>query len=115
MGGASTRITQTLLILVMIVSLGMSTLVGKIANYDGAEYFSRHLHIAFSTIGLLLIWAAFMLARTFVALDSPARSSEVMFYLLNVMPLILVVGVMTVLNAPLTYNFQLTSNWKWVS
>ncbi|KAJ2825794.1 hypothetical protein GGI24_003068, partial [Coemansia furcata] len=38
---------------------------------------------------LLIMWTGYMASRTFVPLDSVARDSEVMFYLLNVFLLIL--------------------------
>ncbi|KAJ1723863.1 hypothetical protein LPJ53_001820 [Coemansia erecta] len=76
MGGSSTRLIQSMLALTLVLLFGMSVWVGQIAKNQGAEYFSRQLTIGFSSIGLLLLWAAFMFARTFVGLGNAARSSE---------------------------------------
>ncbi|KAJ2710017.1 hypothetical protein H4R19_003959 [Coemansia spiralis] len=42
---------------------------------------------------LMGVWSSFMLARTYLPLDSVARSSEVAFYLLNIAPL-LIIGIL---------------------
>ncbi|KAJ2378739.1 hypothetical protein IW150_000613 [Coemansia sp. RSA 2607] len=114
MSRIGTRLVQSMLALTLAVLFGMSVWIGKIAKKQGAQYLSRQLTIGFASVGLLLLWAAFMFARTFVELDNAARSSEIMFYLLNVVPLIFVVITAALLNAPLALNFQMTASWKWV-
>ncbi|KAJ2655346.1 hypothetical protein IWW48_005577 [Coemansia sp. RSA 1200] len=74
--------------------------------------YKKHCAILFGSFFLLALWASFMSARTFVSLDSVARDSEVMFYLLNVLPLALVGFVFVVLRAPLLFNFEMTGYWS---
>ncbi|KAI7820875.1 hypothetical protein BX661DRAFT_69146 [Kickxella alabastrina] len=114
MGGTSTRITQTLLILVMIVSLGCPRWLVRwptmmVQNTFHAIFILLSLLLGFCLFGRRLCWLELLWLWTV------QQEAVRLCFIANVMPLILVVGVMTVLNAPLTYNFQLTSNWKWVS
>ncbi|KAJ1735655.1 hypothetical protein LPJ72_001774 [Coemansia sp. Benny D160-2] len=74
--------------------------------------YKKHCAILYGSLFLLALWASFMSARTFVSLDSAARDSEVMFYLLNVLPLALVGLVFVVLRAPLLFNFEMTGYWS---
>ncbi|KAJ2693053.1 hypothetical protein GGH99_001361 [Coemansia sp. RSA 1285] len=74
--------------------------------------YKKHCAILYGSLFLLALWASFMSARTFVSLDNAARDSEVMFYLLNVLPLALVGLVFVVLRAPLLFNFEMTGYWS---
>ncbi|KAJ2552712.1 hypothetical protein EV175_003208 [Coemansia sp. RSA 1933] len=49
---------------------------------------------------MLCVWGAFSLAQTKLPLDTPANTSEVAWYLLNVLPLALVLVLWIVANAP---------------
>ncbi|KAJ2351546.1 hypothetical protein GGH92_001766 [Coemansia sp. RSA 2673] len=59
---------------------------------------------------LLTLWASFMASRTFLPLDSPARDSEVLFYLLNIAPLVIIGMIPTAIrrepNRPLINVFS---------
>ncbi|KAJ1646292.1 hypothetical protein LPJ64_002223 [Coemansia asiatica] len=113
MGGVSARLLQAALGLVLLQCVAIVIAVSGLARKESGRYLLRQVVTVLCCSGCVLLWAAFMLARTFVVLSNPARSSEVMYYLLGVAPLILAVTTMVVLSAPLSFNFQMTSNWKW--
>ncbi|KAJ2078567.1 hypothetical protein H4R24_004391 [Coemansia sp. RSA 988] len=55
---------------------------------------------------LLLIWGSYMLSRTFVELDNPARTSEAMYELLNHAPLIICGILGLVIGQPLEHVIE---------
>ncbi|KAJ2706643.1 hypothetical protein FB645_001393 [Coemansia sp. IMI 203386] len=115
MNGVSARLLQVALSLVLAQCVVAYLMVFSLMRRDGAKYLLRQLLTVVCCVSLVALWASFMLARTFVVLSNPARSSEVMFYLLSFLPLFLTVALMTVLSSPLAFNFEMTSNWKWNS
>ncbi|KAJ2559615.1 hypothetical protein EV175_000251 [Coemansia sp. RSA 1933] len=67
-----------------------------------------------STVGsmlLVLLWTLFMFARTFAGLDSVARTSDVVFWMLNYLPLIVQCLVAMSLGEPL-YERQSAISWR---
>ncbi|KAJ2807385.1 hypothetical protein H4R20_001313 [Coemansia guatemalensis] len=77
----------------------------------GASLYKRHYAVLFISLQLMAVWAVYFGSRGFVALDSPARNSQVAFYLLGYMPLMLMVAVFVASKAPLYFNFELASDW----
>ncbi|KAJ2847828.1 hypothetical protein IWW36_003650 [Coemansia brasiliensis] len=67
--------------------------------------------MAAEALGLVLpfalqtVWASFSLAQAKLPLDNVANRSEVAFYLLNVLPLGLVLVLWTLINAPRLFSF----------
>ncbi|KAJ2658541.1 hypothetical protein IW148_004664 [Coemansia sp. RSA 1199] len=58
---------------------------------------------------LLCVWASFALAQAKLPLQNVANTSEVVFYVLNLLPLALVLITWTVSNAPRRFTFDLPS------
>ncbi|KAJ2004680.1 hypothetical protein H4R26_002374 [Coemansia thaxteri] len=82
-------LTRTVAFAIMAASF---VFIVKTLLIDGKKVPGRRWLLAISVLPqniLLMLWGALMAGRTFVALDNPARDSEVMFYLLNVAPLVI--------------------------
>ncbi|PIA14804.1 hypothetical protein COEREDRAFT_103252 [Coemansia reversa NRRL 1564] len=110
--GPGLRLLQGVSFAVVLLCVGLciaaaALTMGKI----GAALYKRHYAVLFISLGLLGVWAAYCGSRGFVALDSPARNSQVAFYLLSYVPLMLIVAVFVTSKAALYFNFELASYW----
>ncbi|KAI9500377.1 hypothetical protein BX070DRAFT_248580 [Coemansia spiralis] len=92
------------------LAFGIFTL--QLTSAEGSWYYKKHYAVLFISLILMALWGAYTSARTFVPLNNVARDSEVMFYLLNILPLIIIGAVFIVLRAPLLFNFEMTAHWK---
>ncbi|KAJ2370125.1 hypothetical protein H4S02_000354 [Coemansia sp. RSA 2611] len=109
--GAGLALVQAMAFAVVAVCLAVLCAVVRVMSRSGAGYYKRHLLMAVVVVLLLAVWAAFTGSRTFVALDSPARSSEPMVLVLGHGALLLCGLVLLGLKAPYYYNFDLASRW----
>ncbi|KAI9500381.1 hypothetical protein GGI25_003151 [Coemansia spiralis] len=99
---AGMRCIQAVLVLILAITLLISVaFVLRLRNMRG-HMRRRTVFSSFVVCVLLGLWGSFMLARTFVSVDSPARKSETMFFLLNYLPIILICLVSMVFGEPLT-------------
>ncbi|KAJ2160193.1 hypothetical protein GGF46_002455 [Coemansia sp. RSA 552] len=110
-GTTGLRLIQALAFAVVALCLAVAAIAVGLLRQPGASLHARHFATAFWALLLLALWAAFMGSRTFLDLDNPARASEVLFYLLNYLPLFLIGAGFVVLRAPLYFNFDRASVW----
>ncbi|KAJ2078566.1 hypothetical protein H4R24_004390 [Coemansia sp. RSA 988] len=110
--GPGLRLLQGVAFVIVLLCLGLfiTTVVSTMGKV-GASLYKRHYAVLFISLLLLAVWAAYCGGRGFVALDLPARNSQVVFYLLSYMPLMLMVAVFVAAKAPLYFNFELASDW----
>ncbi|KAJ2401891.1 hypothetical protein GGI23_001094 [Coemansia sp. RSA 2559] len=85
---AGIHFIQTSLAIVVLATLVLT--VSFVVRFPGMRGHMDRRTVVSTLISTLLveIWAMFMFARTFVGLDSAARTSEVMFWMLNYIPII---------------------------
>ncbi|KAJ2559618.1 hypothetical protein EV175_000254 [Coemansia sp. RSA 1933] len=110
--GSGMHVIQTVTFTMLAATLGVGLLAMRMSFNTGVWFYRKHFAALLVALFLVTLWAAFMSARSLVPLDSVARDSEVVFYLLNIMPLLLVGAVLVALRAPLLYNFERTADWK---
>ncbi|KAJ2452875.1 hypothetical protein EV183_002612 [Coemansia sp. RSA 2336] len=111
-GQAGIRLVEAVAFVLAGLALVLLCVVARVMALDGATHYRRHFAILVVAILLLAVWAAFVGSRTFVALDSPARSSEAMFAVLGYGTLLVIGAVVLGLQAPLYFNFDLASHWQ---
>ncbi|KAJ1818223.1 hypothetical protein LPJ60_004431 [Coemansia sp. RSA 2675] len=104
--GAGLHLVQTVMFIVMLLSLGMTMAAAQIVSRDGAVNYRKHITATVLPLLLLAMWAVFMASRTFVSLDNVARSNEIMFYFLNFTPLLMIGATLMLLNGPRLFNFE---------
>ncbi|KAJ2847721.1 hypothetical protein IWW36_003707 [Coemansia brasiliensis] len=110
-GQAGIRLVQAVSFVLVGLTLALLCVVARVMALDGALHYKRHFVVIVVSVLLLAMWAAFVGSRTFVALDSPARSSEAMFTVLGFGTLIIIGAVVLGLQAPMYFNFDLASHW----
>ncbi|KAJ2353126.1 hypothetical protein IWW50_003595 [Coemansia erecta] len=86
---AGWRLIQAVLYIIVIM-MGLSMLVLLKNSCGGSGGQTLVSLVVLLAVVLMGLWASFMLARTYVPLTNVARSSEVAWYLLGVMPLLLI-------------------------
>ncbi|KAJ2389392.1 hypothetical protein GGI23_005846 [Coemansia sp. RSA 2559] len=111
-GGPGIHLIQAVTFAVIVIALGLALFAMKLTFNAGLWFYKKHFASLFAPLFLLTLWAAYMSARTLVPLDNVARASEVMFYLLNILPLALIGAVLVALRSPLLFNFEMTAHWK---
>ncbi|KAJ2018419.1 hypothetical protein GGI14_002315 [Coemansia sp. S680] len=85
----SVYIIRTVVFCLMI--LAFISFINALASRCKADYPLKYtMTVSMLQNALLILWAVFMTYRTFLPLDSPARDSESMFYLLNIAPLYII-------------------------
>ncbi|KAJ2582941.1 hypothetical protein GGH95_001262 [Coemansia sp. RSA 1836] len=103
---AGLHMLQAILFVVLIVALGMAMAAAQVVAREGAVNYRKHVVSAVLPLLVLALWAVFMASRTLVSLDNVARSSEIMFYFLNYVPLLIIGAVMVLFNSPRLFNFE---------
>ncbi|KAJ1991761.1 hypothetical protein GGI25_003122 [Coemansia spiralis] len=80
-------------------------------RFRAVSYFMSKRGILSTIIVILMLelWSSYMFARLFVDLDNPARDSETVFFLLNVLPLIIGILAYLVLGEPLSGRVDLSN------
>ncbi|KAJ2829301.1 hypothetical protein IWW50_000935 [Coemansia erecta] len=111
-GSVGMRLVQAVSFAVVVVCLALLCVVVRVMGRDGASHYKRQFGIIVAVILLLALWAGYSGSRTFVALDSPARSSEVVFTVLGFGTLLTGGLVLLVLKAPYYYNFDFAVQWS---
>ncbi|KAJ1664219.1 hypothetical protein EV178_004265 [Coemansia sp. RSA 1646] len=106
------HLMQAVTFFILATALVLAAFAMKMTFNVGVWFYKKHFAVLFISFFLVALWATYMSARTLVPLDNVARDSEVMFYLLNVLPLALIGAVFIALRAPLLYNFEMTAHWK---
>ncbi|KAJ2152054.1 hypothetical protein J3F82_002934 [Coemansia sp. RSA 637] len=82
------RLIQAVLY-IMVIMMAVSMLVLLKNSCSGGAQATVSLALLFAVV-LLTVWSCFMLSRTYVPLTNVTRTSEVAWYLLGVMPLVLI-------------------------
>ncbi|KAJ2648694.1 hypothetical protein IWW40_003758 [Coemansia sp. RSA 1250] len=111
-GQAGIRLVEAVAFLLVGLALALLCVVARVMALGGATHYKRHFIILVVSILLLAVWAAFVGSRTFVALDSPARSNEAMFAVLGYGTLLIIGAAVLGLRAPMYFNFDLASRWQ---
>ncbi|KAJ1798843.1 hypothetical protein LPJ59_002240 [Coemansia sp. RSA 2399] len=93
----------TIILLILSVILALSAVWA--ANNDHRGYHMGHVVIIGACAVMLLLWSCFMTARAFLDLHSAARHSEALWYIFNIVPLLLLAVVLLGLNAPRMFTF----------
>ncbi|KAJ1668028.1 hypothetical protein GGF38_002731 [Coemansia sp. RSA 25] len=88
-----------------VAGIGLLVTGWKAATCQGRSILAEVLGLL-AAFALLCLWSCFALAQTKAPLSAVANSSEIMWYLLNVLPLGLVLVVWTVLNAPRVFSYE---------
>ncbi|KAJ2571654.1 hypothetical protein GGH19_004867 [Coemansia sp. RSA 1807] len=106
---------------VLLVSAAASTLGASgaglaVTAWTAASNMQQRMKIETAILALpyalLCVWASFALAQVKLPLQNVANTSEVVFYVLNLLPLALVLITWTVSNAPRRFTFDLPSYGK---
>ncbi|KAJ2796513.1 hypothetical protein H4R21_004681 [Coemansia helicoidea] len=82
------RLIQAVLFIMVILTVPALVML-VISTFAGSPVYTFASLAMLVAAVLMGVWSSFMLARTWLPLDSVARSSEVAFYLLNIAPLLL--------------------------
>ncbi|KAJ1956144.1 hypothetical protein GGI12_005384, partial [Dipsacomyces acuminosporus] len=85
--------------------IGLLVTVFKAVTDTGREILVEMVNLAVP-FTLLALWASFALAQTKLPLSNVANTSEIMWYLLNPLPLGLILLVWTVFNAPRVFSYD---------
>ncbi|KAI8321032.1 hypothetical protein GQ54DRAFT_298235 [Martensiomyces pterosporus] len=88
-----------------ISGIGLLVTVWKAVSDTGREILVEMVSLA-APFTLLALWASFALAQAKLPLENVASTSEVMWYVLNPLPLALVLVVWTLFNAPRVFSFD---------
>ncbi|KAJ2627068.1 hypothetical protein H4R22_004560 [Coemansia sp. RSA 1290] len=72
---------------IMVIAMGISMLLLLKGMFSGSGSRAIASFVILFAIVLVALWASFMLSRTYLPLSSVARSSEVAWYCLGVLPL----------------------------
>ncbi|KAJ2655348.1 hypothetical protein IWW48_005579 [Coemansia sp. RSA 1200] len=100
---AGMRCIQTMLAMMLVFTLAMAAaFLLRLKQHLKPRMTKPIIASTALVFALLLLWTSFMFARTFVGLDSVARKSEVMFFMLNILPQILLSLTTFTLGEPLT-------------
>ncbi|KAJ1661650.1 hypothetical protein IW140_006509 [Coemansia sp. RSA 1813] len=96
---------QAFTIILLILSVILLLATAWAANNDHRGYHMGHVVIIGACAVLLVLWSCFMTARAFLDLHSAARHSEALWYVFNIVPLLLLAIVLLGLNAPRMFTF----------
>ncbi|KAI9502654.1 hypothetical protein GGI25_003509 [Coemansia spiralis] len=93
----------TIIVLVVAVILLIAALWASTNDHRG-HHMGHVIIIVLCTL-FLIVWGSFMTARAFLDLHSAARHSEALWYIFNIVPLLLIAIVLLALNAPAMFTF----------
>ncbi|KAJ2159829.1 hypothetical protein GGF46_002720 [Coemansia sp. RSA 552] len=96
---------QAFVVIALILALILALALMWAASQDHKNYHIAHVIIIGLGVLFLVVWGCYMTAREFLGLDSAARHSEALWYVFNIVPLLLVAVVLLVLNAPSMFTF----------
>ncbi|KAJ2552711.1 hypothetical protein EV175_003207 [Coemansia sp. RSA 1933] len=96
---------QAFTIILLILSVILLLAVAWASTNDHRSYHMGHVVIIGACALMLVLWACFMTARAFLDLHSAARHSEALWYVFNIVPLLLLAVVLLGLNAPRMFTF----------
>ncbi|KAJ1950366.1 hypothetical protein EC988_004416 [Linderina pennispora] len=97
---------QAFVIIVLILSVILLATTGWATTLDVNGHHMTHILIVGLSAFFLVLWGCFMTARAFLGLNSAARHSEVLWYIFNIVPLLLIAIVLLALNAPKMFTFH---------
>ncbi|KAJ2797334.1 hypothetical protein H4R20_005221 [Coemansia guatemalensis] len=96
---------QAFVIVVLVLSFILMLATFWASGNDHKGYHIAHVIIIGLCLVFMLVWGSYMTAREFLDLHSAARHSEALWYVFNIVPLLLVAVVLLVLNAPSMFTF----------
>ncbi|PIA14368.1 hypothetical protein COEREDRAFT_10410 [Coemansia reversa NRRL 1564] len=96
---------QAFVIVVLVISIILLLATFWTSSNDHKGYHLAHIIIIGLCLVFLLVWGSYMTAREFLDLHSAARHSEALWYVFNIVPLLLIAVVLLVLNAPSMFTF----------
>ncbi|KAJ2654787.1 hypothetical protein IWW48_005901 [Coemansia sp. RSA 1200] len=96
---------QAFTIILLLLSVVLLLAAVWAASNDHRGHHMGHVVIIGACAVLLLLWSCFMTARAFLDLHSAARHSEALWYVFNIVPLLLLAIVLLGLNAPRMFTF----------
>ncbi|KAJ2237912.1 hypothetical protein H4R99_000634 [Coemansia sp. RSA 1722] len=96
---------QAFVIIMLILAVILLLATAWASSNDVKSHHMGHVIIIGLCVLFLLIWACFMTARAFLPLTSAARHSEALWYVFNIVPLLLIAIILLALNAPAMFTF----------
>ncbi|KAJ2636259.1 hypothetical protein GGF44_003171 [Coemansia sp. RSA 1694] len=103
-GGIHCLQAFTVIVLILAVILLLAALWAS--SNDVAGHHMGHVIIIGACTFMLLLWACFMTARVFLdSLHEAGRHSEALWYIFDIVPLLLIAVILLVLNAPKMFTF----------
>ncbi|KAJ2831423.1 hypothetical protein GGI24_001579 [Coemansia furcata] len=94
----------TIIVLILAVVLLLAAVWAK--SNDVGGHHMGHVIIIGACAFMLLLWACFMTARVFLdSLHEAGRHSEALWYIFDIVPLLLIAVILLVLNAPTIFTF----------
>ncbi|KAJ2721834.1 hypothetical protein GGI07_003717 [Coemansia sp. Benny D115] len=96
---------QAFVIIMLILAVILLLATAWAASNDVKSHHMGHVIIIGLCVLFLILWACFMTARAFLGLGSAARHSEALWYIFNIVPLLLIAVVLLALNAPTMFTF----------
>ncbi|KAJ2001250.1 hypothetical protein GGI04_003814 [Coemansia thaxteri] len=103
---AGSHMVQAVLFAVLLVSVLMAVFAAQVTAIDGSVFYRRHFVAVIVPLLLVGVWAGYMVSRTFLPVDSVARTSEALLYGLNYAPLLLAGLTLIALDAPRLFDFD---------
>ncbi|KAJ1956143.1 hypothetical protein GGI12_005383, partial [Dipsacomyces acuminosporus] len=97
---------QAFVIIVLIVTVIVLGTTGWVTTIDVNAHHMAHVVIIGLSLVFLLIWSCFMTARAFLTLHDAGRHSEALWYVFNIVPLLLIAVILLALNAPKMFTFH---------
>ncbi|KAJ2801343.1 hypothetical protein H4R21_002824 [Coemansia helicoidea] len=102
---AGMQCLQGFVVIVLIVAAILLLATMWASTNDHKSYHIAHVIILGLCLLLMVVWGCYMTGREFLSLDSAGRTSEALWYVFNIVPLLLVAVVLLVLNAPAMFTF----------
>ncbi|KAJ1721465.1 hypothetical protein LPJ61_006039 [Coemansia biformis] len=96
---------QAFVVIMLILSAILMLTTLWASTNDHKSYHIAHIIILGLCLLFMVLWGCYMTAREFLSLDSAGRTSEALWYIFNIVPLLLVAIVLLVLNAPAMFTF----------
>ncbi|KAJ1720917.1 hypothetical protein LPJ53_004495 [Coemansia erecta] len=96
---------QAFVIILLIVAVILLLATLWASSNDVKSHHMGHVIIIGLCVLFLVIWGCFMTARAFLPLTSAGRHSEALWYIFNIVPLLLIAIVLLALNAPAMFTF----------
>ncbi|KAJ2860185.1 hypothetical protein GGH94_005669 [Coemansia aciculifera] len=97
---------QAFTIIVLVLAVVLLLAAAWASSQDVGGHHMGHVIIIGACAFMLLLWACFMTARVFLdSLHDAGRHSEALWYIFDIVPLLLIAVILLALNAPSIFTF----------